>query len=166
MAGNVRIKTENMKLLRDFKEKTGVPIEFLVNKAVKDMYGCKDKISDLGVPGGGSLVGHVEVVKDKAPVKRFVKPTLMELAIYFQEKGSDKCNDDADGFMNHYESNGWKVGKNPMKDWKAAVRNWLRGKKKSSPYMADKEAKAEKRSKSLDDFFGKNTDVMGVIGRE
>jgi len=29
-------------------------------------------------------------------------------------------------FYNHYESNSWKVGKNPMKDWKAAVRTWER----------------------------------------
>ncbi len=31
---------------------------------------------------------------------------------------------DADAFINYYQSNGWKVGKNPMKDWKAAVRQW------------------------------------------
>ena len=29
-------------------------------------------------------------------------------------------------FYDHYESNGWKVGKNPMKDWKATIRNWER----------------------------------------
>jgi len=29
-------------------------------------------------------------------------------------------------FLDHYESNGWKVGRNPMKDWKAAVRTWER----------------------------------------
>lgn len=33
---------------------------------------------------------------------------------------------DAQAFMDHYESNGWKVGKNPMRDWRAAVRNWRR----------------------------------------
>lgn len=26
--------------------------------------------------------------------------------------------------MAYYESNGWRVGKNPMKDWRAAARNW------------------------------------------
>ena len=31
---------------------------------------------------------------------------------------------DVDLFMDHYTSNGWMVGSNPMKDWKAAIRTW------------------------------------------
>lgn len=53
--------------------------------------------------------------------KRFVKPTVEEVKTYCQEKG---YNIDADRFVNFYESKGWLVGKTPMKDWKAAVRNW------------------------------------------
>ena len=69
-------------------------------------------------------------VKTKATVKRFIKPELLELAEYFQEKGSLTCNDDAQAFTDHYTANGWKVGgKTPMKCWKASVRNWMRGKK-------------------------------------
>ena len=34
---------------------------------------------------------------------------------------------DAQRFIDYYTSNGWKVGRNPMKDWKAAVRTWERG---------------------------------------
>jgi hypothetical protein len=61
--------------------------------------------------------------KDKAKAKRFVKPTLDEVANYIQERKSFKIVDAA-RFYDYYSSNGWKVGKNPMKDWKAAVRTW------------------------------------------
>lgn len=53
--------------------------------------------------------------------KRFVKPTLSEIEQYCIERNN---NVDAQHFYDHYESNGWKVGKNSMKDWKAAVRTW------------------------------------------
>ena len=40
---------------------------------------------------------------------------------------------DIQKFYNFYESNGWKVGKNPMKDWKAAVRTWKRNSNQFTP---------------------------------
>lgn len=52
---------------------------------------------------------------------RFVKPTLEEVEAYIAEKGY--CVN-AQLFIDYYTSNGWKVGRNPMKDWKAAVRTW------------------------------------------
>jgi predicted phage replisome organizer len=55
--------------------------------------------------------------------KRFVKPTLSEIEQYCIER---KNNVNAEHFFDYYESNGWKVGKNSMKDWKAAVRTWER----------------------------------------
>ena len=59
--------------------------------------------------------------------KRFVKPEVLDLAIYFHERGHLQCNDEAEKFFDHYESNGWKVGgKGPMKCWKSSVRNWMR----------------------------------------
>jgi hypothetical protein len=55
----------------------------------------------------------------------FKKPTVVEIYDYACEKLSDK---DAlaftEKFHAHYEANGWKVGRNQMKDWKAAVRKW------------------------------------------
>jgi len=53
--------------------------------------------------------------------KRFVKPTILQLEAYMEERG---MNNVANRFYDHYESNGWKVGKNSMKDWKASVRTW------------------------------------------
>lgn len=59
---------------------------------------------------------------DKPPARsRFIPPTVDEVMAYCTEKGYTV---DADRFVDYYTSNGWRVGKNPMKDWKAAVRNW------------------------------------------
>lgn len=58
---------------------------------------------------------------DKKNNVRFAPPTREELAAYIAEKGYKV---DADRWLAYYESNGWKVGRNPMKDWKAAVRTW------------------------------------------
>lgn len=53
--------------------------------------------------------------------KRFTPPTLEEVKAYCDER---KNSVDPDTFINFYESKGWFVGKNKMKDWKAAVRTW------------------------------------------
>jgi len=64
-------------------------------------------------------------VPTKEKKATFTKPTVKEIFDYACEKLS---NDDAlkftEKFHAHYEANGWKVGRNPMKDWKAAVRKW------------------------------------------
>ena len=52
---------------------------------------------------------------------RFAPPTLDDVTAYCTERGNGI---DPQRFMDYYQSNGWKVGKNPMKDWKAAVRTW------------------------------------------
>ena len=59
--------------------------------------------------------------KVKRESRRFTPPAREEVAAYIAEKG---YRVDPDRWMAYYESNGWKVGKNPMKDWKAAVRTW------------------------------------------
>lgn len=55
--------------------------------------------------------------------KAFVKPTVEEVEAYCKERQNGI---DANAFMDHYEGNGWKVGKGglPMKDWQAVVRTW------------------------------------------
>lgn len=61
--------------------------------------------------------------KKKATRKVFVKPTPLEIQTYVDEH---QLNVDVERFFDYYEGNGWKVGKNPMKDWKATARNWSR----------------------------------------
>jgi len=55
--------------------------------------------------------------------KRFVKPTIQEIQAHILEKG---YTFDAEAFYAFYESNGWKVGKNQMKNWKAACTTWAK----------------------------------------
>lgn len=60
---------------------------------------------------------------DSKPTKRFTKPTIAEVQEYLTEKSYDL---DAELFHDHYEANGWMVGKVKMKDWKASVRTWAK----------------------------------------
>lgn len=55
------------------------------------------------------------------PNKSFKPPTLEEVKSYCLERGN---NVDCDRFVDHYTAKGWMIGKNKMKDWKAAVRTW------------------------------------------
>lgn len=83
---------------------------------------------------------EVDKEKYKAPRKRFAPPTLEDVQAYCSER---KNSVDAQRFIDYYSSNGWKVGKNPMRDWKAAVRTWERSgydspkKKAERPYGAN-----------------------------
>lgn len=60
----------------------------------------------------------------------FVKPSFDDVHVYCNERNN---NVNPQAFLDHYESNGWKVGKNKMKSWKACVRTWEnRDKEKSN----------------------------------
>lgn len=60
----------------------------------------------------------------KPKQSKFVKPSLDDLTKAFTGRVTDPMHE-ANAFLNHYESNGWKVGKNPMKSWPHAVTNWI-----------------------------------------
>lgn len=77
----------------------------------------------------------------KKKAKSFVPPTVEEVSSFVREQG---FHFDAVAFVNFYESKGWLVGKNKMKDWKAACRTWER-----------------KRSESM--FAPQNREDIGVI---
>lgn len=62
-----------------------------------------------------------EIQQEKPKAKKFIKPTVEEIAAFCKEK---KYNVNAQQFFNFYESNGWKIGRNSMKSWQAAVQNW------------------------------------------
>ena len=64
-----------------------------------------------------------KIQADKPPSTRFQKPTLEQLNTKAALIGLSTT--EVDKFWNYYESNGWKVGKNPMKSWPAALQNWL-----------------------------------------
>lgn len=60
-------------------------------------------------------------LNNKYKSKKFIKPTIEEIKNYCLER---KNNVNPEKFLNYYEANGWKVGKNAMKDWKACIRTW------------------------------------------
>jgi len=61
--------------------------------------------------------------------EKFEKPTVEEVREYCEER---RNGIDPEAFVAFYESNGWKVGRNAMKDWKAAVRTWEQRRREES----------------------------------
>lgn len=78
---------------------------------------------------------YTSAEKKNIKKKRFEPPTLEQVKTHVSEKGYAF---DPESFIAHYESNGWKVGRNPMRDWKAACRTWAKnGYGSSSPPKTD-----------------------------
>lgn len=83
------------------------------------------------------------VSNDTAPklVARFKKPDLQDVERYCKERNN---HIDPNEWFNYYSANGWKVGRNPMKDWKACVRYWEQKHNSTQPLMnARKKTQAE-----------------------
>lgn len=59
--------------------------------------------------------------KTEKNIKACARPTVEQVSAYCKERGNAV---DPQQWFDHYEANGWKVGRNPMRDWKAAVRTW------------------------------------------
>lgn len=90
---------------------------------------------DTEVRLGKDSIGKVRLGKESIEARpRFTPPTIDEVEAYCRER---KNNVNAQKWFDHYTSNGWKVGKNSMKDWKAAVRTWEEGDKQKKPGRFD-----------------------------
>lgn len=75
-------------------------------------------------------INNIKLYKHKERETEFTPPTLEALKIFFKKIIAEKrlnltASQEAEKFYNHYQSNGWKVGKNPMQDWQAAATSWL-----------------------------------------
>ena len=95
-----------------------------------DGLGLPKNNPNVNVNGNVNVNDNVNDIGAKAPEPsgspapkrtRFIKPTLADVKAYCEEREN---NVDPEKFINYYDSNGWHVGKNPMKDWQAAVRTW------------------------------------------
>jgi hypothetical protein len=71
---------------------------------------------------------NVKEVKGKGKTNRFTPPQILEVIQYCQERKNDV---DPDKWHNFYSAKNWMIGKNKMKDWKAAVRTWEDNNKKT-----------------------------------
>ena len=95
-------------------------------------------------------------ITKKEKVKNFVKPTIDELIDYCNQ---NVFNVDPNQFIDHYESVGWKVGKNPMKDWQATARNWHRNSKNNNNQVSyQKMSKEQLRKQESDKMFAEIKD--------
>ena len=125
--------------LPDTKDSTGcetaVASRVRKHRERKKALQCNTDVTQVKQLCNGEIEKELEIEKEieleldtkanKSPTKakRFVKPTINEIQDYCIERNN---NVNAEHFFDYYESNGWKVGKNSMKDWKAAVRTWER----------------------------------------
>lgn len=69
-------------------------------------------------------------IKKREARKRFTPPTVEEVAEYCRERNN---NVDPETFVDFYASKDWKIGRDPMKDWKASVRTWEKRNNRASP---------------------------------
>lgn len=116
---------------------------------------CIQDVSVGKVRLGKASIGKVrldktiegECEKSHSPKRKtFTKPTIDEIQDYCIERNN---NVDAQRFYDHYESNGWKVGKNSMKNWQAAVRTW----EQNSYTNTTKQTKKTNTEQTLDAIY-------------
>lgn len=83
-------------------------------------------------------------IEENSIKERFKKPKIKEIEEYCEERQNGI---DAERFYNFYESKGWMVGKNKMKDWKACIRTWERKNNQDLPNWFNKDIKLQEMTK-------------------
>ena len=106
------------------------------NKSGKNQYTKKkEEVSHISGHMTEHMIGHMVNVNvnenisiDNSKKKLFKIPEIDQVCDYFFSKGlnKDQANEEANKFHDFYTSKGWMIGKNKMKDWEAAVRNWIK----------------------------------------
>lgn len=113
------------------------------------------------------VINH-EVKGDEVPPtphkaqKRFTAPTVEEVAAYCRERGNRV---EAQRFVDFYTAKGWRVGSSPMKDWRAAVRNWETRDNAPMPTRAPKVVTAQcytQRKYTEDEMSGAEVDIFAA----
>ena len=97
------------------------------------MSNASDKIV-TPIPDITTYINKKDISKDISKKAIFIKPTFEEISQYCRER---KNKIDPQHFIDYYEANGWMVGRNKMKDWKACVRTWEARQKKGKPYQQE-----------------------------
>ena len=91
--------------------------------------GCKEMLALLPQPikiPRKVVSTDIEKSEIKEPKSRFVKPNITEIQDCMKAKDFAQYKSEGERFFNYFESNGWKVGKNPMQKWKSSVDNWIK----------------------------------------
>lgn len=120
----ISLLIQNGYLISETKYKEGTK-EILNRYLIIVKYPIKEKFKDNNTSINKENIIINNNIKESS--KKFKKPTIEEIKQYCSERNNKI---DAEYFYDYYESNGWKVGKNPMKDWQATIRTWERNNKK------------------------------------
>lgn len=90
-----------------------------------------------------------EEVEQKKKKIRYAPPNIADILPYFSELGM--TTEDAHGFHDHYEANGWVQGRQgkPIKEWKAAARNWKRNKEKFNANSNGRSGNGNRQSEQI-----------------
>ena len=98
-----------------------------------------EKELELEIEKELEIESEIDPKKEKRKSNRFAQPSVDDVRAYCLERGN---NIDPDKFVDYYTGNGWMIGRNKMKDWRAAVRSWERndfnsGNKQQKKYGAN-----------------------------
>lgn len=116
-------------------KKGGRPRKETPEEETENPIGVIDETPNVNGNVNGNANENVNVNEEKKDKReRFVPPTVEEVEAYCLERNNGI---DAEAFVAFYDSKGWKVGKDPMKNWKSAVITWEKKRKAEHP-MPDK----------------------------
>ena len=154
----IKSKTTTQKILKSLVAKGAIikgdeshnGVKFCTYKVNKNWYGMPKidtgGISENDTNNKENININNSLYKERTP--KFQKPTLEDIRAYCISRSN---NVDPEQFFNFYESKGWKIGKSPMTDWRAAVRTWEK---------REKEIPQRKREKRTESVFEHNLKVM------
>lgn len=106
-----KYKDERAMLELDENNSYRMPVSNLDTKCIQNVSSLDTQVS----------IGKVSIGKDNKTIGRFIPPSVEEVQAYCDERDN---HINANEFVDFYSSKGWMIGKNKMKDWKAAVRTW------------------------------------------
>ena len=135
------LKTEAYHHLKAFVEGLGKGFREAFEEAIAEPFGHTFRQSGAGAgagAGAGVVLGTTTITTtdpSEKPSPKFTPPSLEEVQTFCREHGHQI---DPQRFIDYYTANGWKVGRNPMKDWKAAVRTWSKNEVSRNGHAVDK----------------------------
>jgi len=133
-AGTYKIKSEkNAERVSQWRENQAVAKNVTHYESVRNA----DKVKESKVKES-----KVIIIQDAHEKKSMSKPEKSDVNSYFSELG---FFDESARFFDYYTANGWHVGKNKMKDWKAAARNWCKNSKTYQNGTKSNQSDIEKR---------------------
>jgi hypothetical protein len=143
---------KNNKKYQDRCEKNKLAIQNRWNKNNTNEYECIQTYSnntDNDNEYDNEYESSKEDKKEIKTKKKFIKPTIEEVSSYCLERNNKV---DAQRFIDYYDANGWKVGRNAMKDWKAAIRTW----EKNDGSFSNKRVNTKQIEQELPEWFNKD----------